>query len=74
MLNVGLTNGFALYQPMQTMRKEKTMNITVNWERYAKKVLKNLEKDLKKTKSDWEKEDLEKEIATHKYRYAEYLK
>lgn len=53
---------------------EKIMDIAVNWERYAKKVLKNLEKDLKKSKNDWEKEELKKEIATHKYRYAEYLK
>lgn len=50
------------------------MDITVNWERYAKKVLKNLEKDLKNAKSDWEKEDLEKEIVRHKENYAEYLK
>lgn len=53
---------------------EKTMDITVNWERYAKKVLKNLEKDLKNAKSDWEKEYLEKEIVRHKENYAEYLK
>lgn len=50
------------------------MDIRVNWERYAKKVLKNLEKDLKKSKNQWEIEELEKEIAKHKENYAEYLK
>lgn len=50
------------------------MDIRVNWERYAKKVLKNLEKDLKKSKNQWEIEELEKEILKHKENYAEYLK
>ena len=50
------------------------MDITVNWEKYAKNVLKNLEKELKNAKNDWEKEDLKKEIARHKENYAEYLK
>jgi hypothetical protein len=49
------------------------MVVRVDFERYAKKLLKRLEKQLKESKHLWEKEELKIEIEHHKQRYPEYL-
>lgn len=43
--------------------------VTFDESKYAKNMLKRLEKDLKKCKYDWQKEDLKKEIKRHKEYY-----
>jgi len=50
------------------------MDIRFDEEKYAKNVLKRLEKQLKSEKGDIEIEMLKKEIEKHKERYSEILK
>lgn len=50
------------------------MDIRFDEEKYAKNVLKRLEKQLKTEKGDIEIEMLKKEIEKHKERYSEILK
>lgn len=53
------------------------MDINVDWEKYAEKSLKRMEKELKlakKNNEEWKIEELKRDIEKHKDRYSEYLK
>lgn len=53
------------------------MDIKMDWEKYAKKSLKRMEKELKaaeKNNEEWKIEDFKRDIERHKEEYSEYLK
>jgi hypothetical protein len=50
------------------------MQVNVDFEKYAKNVLKMMEKQLKNERGEEEKEMLKRDIEKHKDKYSEYLK
>lgn len=52
------------------------MDIKMDWEKYAKKSLNRMKKELKlaqKNNEEWKIEDLKKDIEKHKEKYSDFL-